>query len=226
MVVDPSVCLLFFFVSVGGEGRHPPRDTRTPLSWPTVRTRGGRGGRSGDRPRVRPRLTQIEPRYACPPALPRGIFCQIAADVDVDLHARLARIRAAWDRFRAGPEGAAHHTVRALAVADVDYLETGYCLFSLCLPDACDFRGREPATAHLVAAYRRARGIPATAVAVDIRNGLFLGGFITADALTGSRGLLNHIYRPRRIRMHARMLRAARHTDRAKASPSSVACSA
>jgi hypothetical protein len=145
-------------------------------------------------PRPRPRLTQIDPRTLCPLAMPRSTFSQIAADIDVDLHARLAQIRGAWDRFRSTAAGAAHPTVRAMAAADVDYGTTGFCLFSLCLPAACDFRGREPATNHLVTIYRRSRGLPGTAVRVDVRDGLFLGGFLTADALTGSRGLLNHVY--------------------------------
>jgi hypothetical protein len=155
------------------------------------RTARGRGARSR---RLRPRLTQTDPRTLCPLAMPRSTFSQIAADIDVDLHARLAQIRGAWDRFRSTAAGAAHPTVRAMAAADVDYGTTGFCLFSLCLPAACDFRGREPATNHLVTIYRRSRGLPGTAVRVDVRDGLFLGGFLTADVLTGSRGLLNHVY--------------------------------
>ena len=137
-------------------------------------------------------LTQLDPRTHCPAELPRQTFEQIAADIDVDLHFRLAGIRSAWDRMRR--ERPDHPLVRAAAAAGVDYMRTGYCLFSLCLPAECFFRGREPATARLVTMYRLARRLPPWVVAVDVHRGLFLGGILTSDTLGGSRGLLNHVY--------------------------------
>jgi hypothetical protein len=96
-----------------------------------------------------------------------------------------------------------------MAAAGVDYMRTGYAILSLsrcsrrsssiellsvCLPARCVFRGRMPATERLVGLYRRARHLPGRTVPVDVQHGLFLGGLVTSDALTGSHGLLNHIY--------------------------------
>lgn len=47
---------------------------------------------------------------------------------------------------------------------------------------------------HLVGMYCRSRSLPLRHVAVEVRDGLFLAGFMTSDVLTGVRGLLNHIY--------------------------------
>lgn len=138
-------------------------------------------------------LTQIDPRTHCPAALPRAAFEQIAADVDVNVFDRLRGIRAAWDELRADQPD--HPLVRAAAAAGVDYMRTGFCLFSLCLPPGCHHRGpAEPASGRLVTMYRRARRLPPWTVRVDVRRGLFLGGVITSDTLGGSRGLLNHVY--------------------------------
>ncbi len=138
-------------------------------------------------------LTQTDPRTHAPPALSPEAFAQIAADIDLpSVHARLAELRRAWDALRADRPD--HPLVRATASADVDYLRTGFALFSLCLPADCTFRGREPATARLVAMYRTARRLPKGAVPIDVRNGLFLGGIVTSDTLAGGRGLLNHVY--------------------------------
>jgi hypothetical protein len=138
-------------------------------------------------------LTQTDPRTHAPPALSSVAFAQIAADIDVpSVHARLAELRRAWDALRADRPD--HPLVRATASADVDYLRTGFALFSLCLPADCTFRGREPATARLVNMYRTARRLPKGAVPIDIRHGLFLGGIVTSDTLAGGRGLLNHVY--------------------------------
>lgn len=62
------------------------------------------------------------------------------------------------------------------------------------LPDTCAFRGRPVATERLVNLYRRARRLPTYTVPVDIQNGLFLGGMVTSDMLTGSHGVLNHMH--------------------------------
>ncbi len=98
-------------------------------------------------------LTHIDPRTMCPPMLSDTVFCQIASDIDVDLHVRLATIHREWIALRV--ECTEHPAVRAMAIAGVDYMRTVFCLFSLCLPDGCTFRGREPATSRLKTMYQR-----------------------------------------------------------------------
>ena len=80
--------------------------------------------------------TQLNPRTHAPYDLGRHMFSQIAADIDVDLYARLVRnacrparaflpaadIREQWD-VRVPHD---HHTKRSLAAAGVDYLQTGF----------------------------------------------------------------------------------------------------
>lgn len=138
-------------------------------------------------------LTQLNPRTHSPLVFSDTAFFQIAADIDVDVHARLREIRRRWDTFRT-VECPDHPLVRNMANADVDYMRTGYCLFSLCLPANCNFRGRPPATDRLVNMYRKARHLRRDAVIVDVRHGCYLGGILTSDTLGGSRGLLNHVY--------------------------------
>lgn len=137
-------------------------------------------------------LTQIEPRTHAPIELPRAWFEQIAADIDVNVFERLTSIRKAWDDIRRDRPD--HPIVRASAAADVDFMRTGLCLFSLCLPSDCFFRGRDPSTIRLVSMYCSARRLPRASVPVDVQRGLFLGGLLTSDTLGGSRGLLNHVY--------------------------------
>jgi hypothetical protein len=135
-------------------------------------------------------LSHLQPETHCPLVLPRGIFFQIAADIHVDVHARLRDIRWTWEH-----RVPSHHpTKRAMAAAGIDYMFTGYAILSLCMPAQCVFRGRTPATERLVGMYRRARRLPPSTVPIDVDHGLFLGGIVTSDTLTGARGLLNHIY--------------------------------
>lgn len=47
------------------------------------------------------------------------------------------------------------------------------------------------ATSHLVSLYRHARHLPPASVPLCVDYGLFLGGMVTADTLTGCRGLLS-----------------------------------
>lgn len=93
------------------------------------------------------------PGTHCPPDLGNELFAQVAADVDVDLHERLRDIRYQWEH-RVRPD---HPAKQAMAAAGVDYMRTGFALFSLCLPAGCVFAGRPPATLHLVGAYCQSR---------------------------------------------------------------------
>ena len=141
-------------------------------------------------------LTQIDPKTHCPRTLGRAIVSQVAIDLP-DVHktgtlARLLQIREDWTAFRLHHPD--HPTVRAMAIAGVDYNTTGYAVLSLCLPPACVFSGRNTNTNRLVTMYRRARHLPAHMVPIDVRGGLFLGGWLTSDTLTGTHGLLGHIY--------------------------------
>ena len=79
-----------------------------------------------------------------------------------------------------------------MAAANVNYTRTGYAVMSLCLPEGCMFTGRMPATERLVSLYDKHRRFPRSTVPIEIKHGIFLGGMITSDTLTGSRGLLNH----------------------------------
>ena len=151
-------------------------------------------------------LTQLQPDTHCPLVLSRSMLQQIAADIDLpSVPARLQSIAPrssltplsededlmarAWNTLVPTD----HPLKRALAAAGIDYMSTGYVILSLCLPERCVFRGRSPATARLVRMYLRARGLPPSAMVIDVAHGLYLGGVVTSDALTGSRGLLNHI---------------------------------
>jgi hypothetical protein len=142
-------------------------------------------------------LTHVDHITHCPRSLGRSIFSQVAFDLPepVDcggIIGRLMRIRVDWDTFRyKNPD---HPTVRSLAAAGIDYHLTGYALLSLCVPPNCCFRGRIPNTNRLVTMYRRVRCLPSSVVPIVVDHGLFLGGWVTSDTLTGSHGLLGHIY--------------------------------
>ena len=136
-------------------------------------------------------LTHIQPETYCPRELATVAFQQIAADMDVpSVLERLAQVRRSWTEQV--PHD--HPTKRAMAASGTDYMSTGYAIMSLCLPERCVFSGPEPATARLVSMYRVARHLPASLIPLDVQYGVFLGGMITADTVTGSRGLLNHIW--------------------------------
>lgn len=130
-------------------------------------------------------LTQLQPSTHCPLDLGASTFSQIAVDIDVirvvawrqapdaDLHERLSAAlrRAAGGHTRTvaptHPPRPSHETIprdqarpRLRTAAGIDYMHTGYAVMSLCLPTRCVFRGRPPATLHLVDAYRRSRGLP------------------------------------------------------------------
>lgn len=116
----------------------------------------------------------------------------MVVDIDVEstVH-RLDEIRAQWDRFARGHPD--HLTVRALAAQGVRYEETGMGVFSMFLPSNCTFVGQPPSSC-LLGQYRQARHLPPGLAAITIRNGCYVQGIITAETLTGSRGLLNHIF--------------------------------
>ena len=137
-------------------------------------------------------LTHLQAATHCPMLFQRSVFEQIAADIDVvgSLFERLEAIRHSW-QFHVDP---CHPTKRAMAAANVDYMQSGYAIFSLCLPPGCVFHGQIPATEQLVTLYCKHRHLPRRHLQIDIQAGIFLGGFVTSDTLTGSRGLLNHIY--------------------------------
>jgi hypothetical protein len=118
------------------------------------------------------------------------VFCQIATDIEVDVHARLQEIRWMWEHC-VPPD---HPTKRAMLAAGADFMLSGYAVLSLCLPAHCVFHGRPPATDRLVGMHRRGRHLPPSVVPISVDHGLFLGGVVTSDTLTGARGLLNHIY--------------------------------
>ena len=137
-------------------------------------------------------LTHIQTRTHCPMQFERGTFEQIAADIEVNgsFFERMQEIRTAWYQLVDPP----HPMKRAMAAAGVDYMRSGYAIFSLCLPSGCIFRGPIPSTERLVTLYYKHRHIPRQSLGIDVQFGIFLGGVITSDTLTGSRGLLNHIY--------------------------------
>ena len=141
-------------------------------------------------------LTQIEPSTHCPRNLGAFVFSQVALDLPDVCHTgtltRLLQIRGTWNAFRCSHPD--HPTVRALAAAGVDYTTTGYAVLSLCIPPTCCFTGRTANSVRLLTMYRRARHLPAHTLPIVVCNGLFLGGFVTSDTLTGSHGLLGHIY--------------------------------
>ena len=142
-------------------------------------------------------FTHIDHVTHCPRSLGRAIFSQVALDLPEPADCggtigRLMRIRHNWDTFRhKNPD---HPTVRAFAAAGIDYHTTGYALLSMCVPSNCCFQGRSPNTNRLVTMYRRARCLPASMVPIVVDHGLFLGGWVTSDTLTGMHGLLGHIY--------------------------------
>ena len=133
-------------------------------------------------------LTHLQPETHCPMVLSRSVFEQIAVDIDLPsvIH-RLREIEHTW-RYEIPHD---HAMKQAMAQANVDYMRTGYAILSLCLPGTCQFHGRIPATERLVNLYRRERHLPPKSIPIDIRHGIFLGGVITSDTLTGSKGLLN-----------------------------------
>lgn len=136
-------------------------------------------------------LTHLQPETHCPMQLSRSVFEQIAVDIDLpSVFFRLQQIRYTW-QYEIAPD---HPMKQAMAHSNVDYMNTGYAVMSLCLPQSCQFTGRIPATERLVSIYRRSRHLPPRSVPIDVQRGIFVGGVITADTLTGSKGLLNHIY--------------------------------
>ena len=50
------------------------------------------------------------------------------------------------------------------------------------------------ASSQLLQIYSQSRGIPRSFSKVEVFDGIFVSGFMTSDALIGSRGILNHIY--------------------------------
>ena len=144
---------------------------------------------------------------------------QIAADIAVDsLYERLRTLRDAW--IHDVPLD--HPTRRALAAADKPHRRPrsdavwnpvwttwtpGTPCFRSASRSAAASRanpwragssaaGWGPATTQqLVSLYRRSRKLPASCIPTKIVSGVFVTGFVTADVLTGTRGLLNHIYR-------------------------------
>ena len=136
-------------------------------------------------------LSHLQPETHCPLQLSRAVFEQIATDIDVpSVFARLEQIRNRW--LYEIP--ADHPMKRAMSAAKVDYMRTGFAILSLCLPSSCQFAGRMPASETLVSLYRRQRRLPPKSVCIDVQRGLYLGGIITADTLTGSKGLLNYTW--------------------------------
>ena len=138
-------------------------------------------------------LTQLEPSTHAPRSLGAVTFSQVVLDLpDPDILSRILRMQGAWNAFRCTHPD--HPTVRALAAAGIDYATTGYAVLSLCIPPTCCFAGRPANNLRLLTMYRKARHLPAHTLPVTVRNGLFLGGVLTSDTLTGAHGLLGHIY--------------------------------
>jgi hypothetical protein len=70
------------------------------------------------------------------------VFYQIAADIEIEsVHHRLQEIKDAW-MYQVDEQ---HPTKAAMVSAGIDYMKTGYCLLSLCLPSTCYYTGRTPA---------------------------------------------------------------------------------
>lgn len=145
-------------------------------------------------------LTHVQTDTHCPPVLPRHIIHQLAADMEHfptfgDLLQRQDQIRTEWDAFqRRQPD---HPTVRAMAAAGIDYMDTGYAVFSLCLPATCCYRspGGNPIQSNeLLALWHRRRALPRSIAEVVVERGLFLQGWLGSSTLTGRGGLLHHVY--------------------------------
>lgn len=101
--------------------------------------------------------------------LSRTVFDQLALDLPIfptlgDLVLRRQQLRNEWNAFRRqrpdpslcvmkDPCHPDHPTVRAMATAGIDYNQTGFALFSLCLPETCNYRSTA-ATANRLACHR------------------------------------------------------------------------
>lgn len=138
-------------------------------------------------------LTQLEPTTLAPMPLSPLQRSQLLADMDLgSLPASLCQLRNRWERFVLTEP--MHPLVRSLTAAGRDYMDTGFAIFSLCLPSSCTFRGHKPTNYSMLQGYARQWRIPVRMIPMDIRNGLFLGGMPTSDTLSGVHGLLNHIF--------------------------------
>lgn len=138
-------------------------------------------------------LTQLDPQTLAPMSLSPLQYSQLLADMDLEsLPASLDRLRRQWETFTL--TNPSHPLVRSLVATNRNYIDTGFAIFSLCLPSACTFTGRKPVNYPMLSEYARQRRIPVRFIPLEIRRGIFLGGMPTSDTLSGVHGLLNHIF--------------------------------